>query len=549
MTDNFNSPKSRIVPMKLRDCTRFYEPVVLLACLQNTYYCWDYSAEPTVSSGGSQEEIFYYFVNKFSLICDSGMGGATGTSFAVLQPGIVQYRFASNSRTTKALEDVKAYIVDILKTIGCAAESVVNNPAPQSPLFSEVLQKIIQFNRPRIEFYTRMAAIEIGICIERVSHQETDDTHAASQDLSVLRPLIEFAARISRDDNAEFIAASQSVIYAIHSPYHSDSHSLREFIRYQAGVNCEGPKTSWRRLRHALGRFHSYLNAVRVFFCACRLWPSLFVNFEVVSILSSEPDPRPLRIRTSADGIFRRMTRDPDLINLYRNTAPSLHALGLDARIMHVAKHRTFKPVVHAEVLLDDSIRRSDRLDSLQGRKASPFFSEGRFGRYIGSSKPTCHLCALYFAARSVGADSVRVRASHHRLYYNWRLPDVLENDDKEVELQRSADLKRMIKALRNETFTAIRSRLVLASHFDSDDSLSDTPLGNCDGATVTMAIPGRDDMNMAPLVGEALVRGEEAYSSTLSSTLRASPERSSCQCRSNIESVPAYIDAQAARL
>ncbi|KXX79447.1 hypothetical protein MMYC01_203501 [Madurella mycetomatis] len=224
------------------------------------------------------------------------------------RPGVVQYRFASNNRSTKALENVQMYITDILKTIGHAPESIVKSATPQSAPFSEVLQKILQFNRPRIESYTRMATIQIGVCIDRASRQETDDAYAASRGLNVLRPLVEFAASIPRGDNAEFIAATQAVLYAIDESYHSDSHPLKEFLRCNASVYDEGPDTPWTRLRYALGRLHSYLNAVKVFFSARRLWPSLFVNFEVIPIPSSKPDLDKLAIRTTAARIFHLMT-------------------------------------------------------------------------------------------------------------------------------------------------------------------------------------------------------------------------------------------------
>ncbi|KAK3348922.1 hypothetical protein B0T25DRAFT_569584 [Lasiosphaeria hispida] len=59
----------------------------------------------------------------------------TAISFAVLLPGIVQYRFASSSCSPRELKDVKAYVTHILNTLGRTPESVLNAATPQSTLF------------------------------------------------------------------------------------------------------------------------------------------------------------------------------------------------------------------------------------------------------------------------------------------------------------------------------------------------------------------------------------------------------------------------------
>ena len=242
------------------------------------------------------------------------------------------------------------------------------------------------------------------------------------------------------------------------------------------------------------------------------------------------------------------MTNDRKLIDLYRRNAPYLHTLGLDDKIKKVTHHRFFKPIVHAEILVDDCIRRSDRLDSLYGHEPSPFFNEAQFGRYIGSSKPLCRLCALYFAAQSVDASGVKVRASHHNLYYNWRAPDVFEDDDMEVDSQRRSTLEQMVKTVRNETFRAIRNKGVVRNVFDSNNSPSDLPPGSTDRGTVMAMATNRGDMDMVSMMGELSVRDEEEDGSTPESTPRASPERSTSRYRGRTKAATAYIDAQAAR-
>jgi len=318
--------------------------------------------------------------------------------------------------------------------------------------------------------------------------------------------------------NPVVVSASQVVLNAIDRPHISDTHSL-ELFRYKARVEREGPNAPWRSLYHTLGCLHSYLSAVKVFFSTFRLWPSLFVDFEVIPVPSSQPDSHQPVIRKSVSGILRRMTSDPGLVELCRSNASSFQMLGIDDKIGRVTQDKTFRPIVYPEVLVDDSIRRSSYFDSLQGPEPCPFFNEDKFGRYIGSSKRTCLLCSLYFAARSIDSNSVKVRASHRNLYRNWRLPDVSEHDNTELGKQRSATLERMIIAVRDETAAAIRNRIAVVSFYDSDDSLSNQPFGGTSGDTV-VAILDSSNMDKTAMSGESLVRVEE-YGSMPVSTPR----------------------------
>jgi hypothetical protein len=111
-------------------------------------------------------------------ICDIKKGSDTVTSCGILQPGQTRYIFASNNRTEEALEEVKAFIEDILHTIGKAQDQEVKEAKvnKHSALFSEILRKILLFNRPRLEHYVRLIAREIEPCIEAVRESEDGDS-------------------------------------------------------------------------------------------------------------------------------------------------------------------------------------------------------------------------------------------------------------------------------------------------------------------------------------------------------------------------------------
>lgn len=270
---------------------------------------------------------------------------------------------------------------------------------------------------------------------------------------------------------------------------------LEEFIRDKCRGDREGPATThWSDIHHAIGRLLSYYFAVKVMISACRLWPELFVDFTVIPVASSRPDRKSPDIRKSAAKIIPRMTNKADIMNAYRRNAENLQRWGLDSNIAEVTEPEVFKPIVHAEVLVDDALRREARLNEATGEEAVRFFRESEFGRYIGSSKPTCRLCALYFEAHP---DRVQVRQSHHDLYVNWRAPDIFLSDGYDVEVQRNAVLERMVVTMRDLTFSAIKNRSAIHRSFDSNNTPSGVPHALSTDRTSSVAAVDNDLSSM----------------------------------------------------
>ena len=128
----------------------------------------------------------------------------------------------------------------------------------------------------------------------------------------------------------------------------------------------------WCELRHSTGRLLSYLGAAKVLVSARKQWPELFENFEVRFILSSVPARSPLRKKEtiSMEKIIGRMTSDPEEMKSYQACAQELEKLGLDDNIRKQAGLKTFRPIVHAEVLILDSLERDGGTHSFRDRKS-----------------------------------------------------------------------------------------------------------------------------------------------------------------------------------
>lgn len=271
-------------------------------------------------------------------------------------------------------------------------------------------------------------------------------------------------SRKRANTDAPVVAEKTEVLmHAIHGGYKG---MVEEFVAEHCVQDSRDERTHWDEVHHAFGRLLSYFTSVTVLIRARRYWPKLFKGFEVVSNSSSRPSRDPPAVRKSAEKIIQTLTsRDPTIVDDYNRVAEQLQQWGLDKSIQEITHHNCFKPIVHAEVLVDDSIRRDKR--QTQGEPLS-FFMEDKFGKYIGASKPTCRLCALYFDAQT---DSVKVRPSHNNLYHNWRPADVFVSDSEAVRKERDVALEAMIPKLRDGVGSAIRQRSAPWRRFDSNNT------------------------------------------------------------------------------
>lgn len=176
-----NLQQSPRVPLTPSLRKGLYEAIVMLYCL--TMACVEgrsietSDVESDTTLPRARVQTFHCFVNKLAHICDSRRGGKTVTSFAILQTGVVEYWFASNRRRAAQREEVRLYVSDILTTLGNASADDVKDAARNhnNAIFSQILRKILCFNRPRIESYARMLMTQLGFCIDEVEIDSSDD--------------------------------------------------------------------------------------------------------------------------------------------------------------------------------------------------------------------------------------------------------------------------------------------------------------------------------------------------------------------------------------
>lgn len=158
-------------------CRRFYEPLAFLVCLMKIMTTDHRTKVPGPESLGDMgpKEAFHCFVNKLAQVCDNQHGGSTVTAFSVLQPGCVEYRFASNMRNAPALDEVGRYATDLLETLGNVPDGELRDAARRSALHAELLGKVLAFNRPRIRVYLGALLESFDDCIAMCNTGGADD--------------------------------------------------------------------------------------------------------------------------------------------------------------------------------------------------------------------------------------------------------------------------------------------------------------------------------------------------------------------------------------
>jgi len=267
--------------------------------------------------------------------------------------------------------------------------------------------------------------------------------------------------RVSTNLSVLVLADSRQVAQECESFINSIDHlhksELHELINNRTKEGKIDESERWCELRHFVGRLLSYLQTAKFFVQIPGRWPELFENLEVCWVASSVPDECPLRRKLSAADIIGRMTSNIGDQKKFKAHAEELQMFGLDQTLQTYAQKRSLRPIIHAEVLLLDS------LENDGGTRSSRFFSGYK---YIGTSKPTCRMCSYYFSAHS---SDVEVRQTHRNLYRNWRMPDVYEDQGPGAIKHRQLLMDKVLSRVREDGFRILREKLAERKRHDSN--------------------------------------------------------------------------------
>ncbi|KAF4467785.1 hypothetical protein FALBO_5320 [Fusarium albosuccineum] len=425
---------SAIVPLKQKQKRRLYEPIVIFKSLTEITHeegSLRGPDPPDNPSPKTEEQKFYCFLHGLANVCDNMKGGKTVTSIALLEDEDKSvYVFGCNQVFGSGLAAAERFLYELLTTL-CGFYKLKGDERISAR--HDVLKMILVFNLPRLDFYLRDFKKQLNVCLEC----SEPDNEGLSPDLESYNRVLQALTTFLTPETKTFV------------------DERAEMGRRQGGRSFE----CWSELRHNLTRLRNYEAVVDGLIEAEESWSGLFQEVEVIPVPSSKAENNPLgKNSETASAIIGRMDSDNTKIDRYRGMAQELQTMHLDDRIKTQCDKISFKPYVHAEILvLEWVLANSSRL-------GLSFF---RDSKYIGSSKGACTLCSYYFDAPGQHK-GIRTRSSHGNLYVNWRFPDLFEADGKKGRARRQAIYNSMMERIRDDAFKTMESRAYTGRKHDS---------------------------------------------------------------------------------
>ncbi|KAF4987773.1 hypothetical protein FDECE_15311 [Fusarium decemcellulare] len=448
---------SAIVPLKQKQKRRLYEPIVIFKSLTEITHeegSLRGPDPPDNPSPKTEEQKFYCFLHSLANVCDNMKGGKTVTSIALLEDeDKFVYVFGCNQVFGSGLAAAERFLYELLTKL-CGFYKLKGDERISTR--HDVLKMILVFNLPRLDFYLRDFKKHLDVCVE--CSEPDNEAAEVRRGLEALNHTIEGVVFKGVSQN-EYLESYNRVLQALTTFLTPQTKAFvderAEIGRSRGGRSFE----CWSELRHNLTRLRNYETVVGVLIEAEESWCELFQEVEVIPVPSSKAENNPLgKNSETASAIIGRMDSDNTKIDRYRGLAQELQTMHLDDRIKTQCDKLSFKPYVHAEILvLEWVLANSSRLG----------LSFWRDWKYIGSSKGACTLCSYYFDAPGQHK-GIRTRPSHGNLYVNWRFPDLFEADGKKGRARRQAIYNSMIERIRDDAFKTMESRAYTGRKHDS---------------------------------------------------------------------------------
>lgn len=160
----------------------------------------------------------------------------------------------------------------------------------------------------------------------------------------------------------------------------------------------------------------------------------------------------------TAQQFIRVLTSDEAALARSRDEVDRLNTVGDFDGQLEEKWNSNIKPIVHAEIQLHHW------LENNGGTAPHRFFN---MYTYIGSSKPTCKLCAYYFDEHPT---DVKVRTSHGNVYSAWAYPPVYMDQGERGQKTRLRVMHSMKKRIVADIFRLLTERVGHRRAHDSTD-------------------------------------------------------------------------------
>ncbi|KAM0441064.1 hypothetical protein ACHAPT_000369 [Fusarium lateritium] len=481
-----------LVTFKPKQKRRFYEPIVLFKALTDINHEEGSLGLPeTPTRPRTEEQRFHQFIHRLASVCDNTKGGKTVTSFAVLEhEDRFVYVFGCNQVCDTVLLATQRFVAQLVRNL--SGFDQLGEDA-RAPVRSALLEMILVFNMPRLDYYLKSFKRQLKACLELCGLHMDETAAAVGRGLKVLDAAISDIV-FKGQDESEYLSSYNRFLQALavfltpETKAFVDERARRGRIRDGRTFEC------WSELRHNLSRLRNYQGVVQDLTDAEKEWPELFQEVQVISVPSSKAEANPLGKKSEvAYAIIGRMGDDEVKKERYRGFAEDLEPMQLDARIKDQCSKTSFKPFVHSEILVLEWI-------TANSSKMQLSFFHG--WKYIGSSKGACKLCHYYFDAPGQH-NGIKTRSSHGNLYVNWRFPDLYEADGPKGKTRRQKIFDWMMNRVRDDAFQTMENKASTGKRHDS----STHPLMSVRHTDAQTDVGARDLFDVDEL-GEQLERG-----------------------------------------
>lgn len=199
----------------------------------------------------------------------------------------------------------------------------------------------------------------------------------------------------------------------------------------------------YANIQHLIGRLNHTLKAVKGMIEARTRLPCLFDDFKLKKAKSPRSSPPPLfeRNPTLMDVAGRLVSDQRDIEQCRQNLQELDRLYGLSSALQKLCQSRTWKPRVHAELILLDMF----------------WIQELEFvgnDRYIACSKPACYCCYHFIIAHPGGFVAP---PCHRNLWLNWKAPEIYDSRETRLIKARENILNEMAKKIRTDALAQIR--------------------------------------------------------------------------------------------
>ncbi|UKZ52914.1 hypothetical protein TrVGV298_006700 [Trichoderma virens] len=250
-----------------------------------------------------------------------------------------EYIFTSNYRKETELKETKSFLSNLLIFIGTNPDKL-----GAKPLQKQVLWRSLEFNFDKLEFYLKALTNALENCIASENGRKLTDFQTIKQ-LHSLQEKASFPRDIESSENArtKCLSDCETLIKAIQA---NKTGVFEKVLQSRTVEKDANSADNWCKLRHYLGRLHSYRQASEIIVAAATTWPDLFESPRIDFIRSAQKKHIPTPKTSNLSQIIPIALPEHEFRDFESDIA-ELRIYDLDEIINKQLQNRRIKTMIH----------------------------------------------------------------------------------------------------------------------------------------------------------------------------------------------------------